>query len=198
MTRRKRILVAVVTRPLVWLFRLLTPLAPAWTRFMGLARLQTALQTTVPASTQLDGQVHVLGTGMVQLGEACRLGRHVLFETQEAGRIRLGSHVRINTGSVLVAYSLISIGDDTLVGEYVSIRDANHGSAPDVPIRLQAHSTAPVRIGRDVWIGRGVAVLKGVTIGDGAIVAANSVVIHDVRPGIVVAGAPAHVIQERS
>ena len=39
-------------------------------------------------------------------------------------------------------------------------------------------------------------VLAGVTIGDGAIVAANSVVTHDVPAFCIVAGSPAKVIKQ--
>jgi acetyltransferase-like isoleucine patch superfamily enzyme len=103
----------------------------------------------------------------------------------------------VNAGTVLVSYAGVSIGDECLIGEYVSIRDADHGSDAATPMRLQAHRKAPIRIGRDVWIARGAVILKGVTIGDGAIVAANSVVTRDVPALAVVAGAPARIIKYR-
>ncbi len=106
--------------------------------------------------------------------------------------------MRINAGCVLVSYARITIGDDCLIGEYVSIRDANHGLSVGVPMRLQAHRSAPVTIGRNVWIGRGSVVLKGVTIGDGAVVAANSVVSRDVPADAIVVGAPAKLIRMRA
>lgn len=52
-------------------------------------------------------------------------------------------------------------------------------------------------IGNDVWIGHGVFVRAGVTIGDGAIVAARSVVLSDVQPYSIVAGAPAKLKRMR-
>jgi acetyltransferase-like isoleucine patch superfamily enzyme len=52
-------------------------------------------------------------------------------------------------------------------------------------------------IGNDVWIGHGAFVLPGVTIGDGAMIAAMSVVTHDVPPYAVVAGSPARVLRYR-
>jgi len=125
------------------------------------------------------------------------LGRDTYFETNAGGSIAVGSHVRINTGTLVAACSRVEIGDDCLIGEYVSIRDANHGTAPDSFMRLQQQETAPISIGKDVWICRGSVILKGVTIGDGAVVGANSVVTHDVPPGAVVAGAPARVVKFR-
>ena len=52
-------------------------------------------------------------------------------------------------------------------------------------------------IGNDCWIGYGSLILSGVVIGDGAVVAAGSIVTHDVPPYAVVAGNPAKVIRFR-
>lgn len=182
---------AAITRPVVVLSaRLARPVGRLW-RFLWLSAHSRG---QVHATTQFDGPVHVPAQVDLSTGQHCRLGRDVFFETP-GGRIRLGSNVRINMGCVLVAYKAIDIGDDCLIGEYVSIRDANHGTAPDRPMRLQDHAAAPIRLGCNVWIGRGAVLLKGVTIGDGAVVAANSVVTRDVAPGTLVGGAPARWIK---
>ena len=52
-------------------------------------------------------------------------------------------------------------------------------------------------IGNDVWIGDNVLVRGGSKIGDGAIIAMGSVVLHDVPPYTIVAGAPAKEIRKR-
>lgn len=52
-------------------------------------------------------------------------------------------------------------------------------------------------IGNDVWIGLNVVILDGVTIGNGAVIAANSVVNHDVEPYSIVGGVPAKEIRKR-
>lgn len=58
-------------------------------------------------------------------------------------------------------------------------------------------SKGPVTIGNDVWIGTRVVILSGVTVGDGAIIAAGSVVTHDVPPYAIVAGTPAEIVKYR-
>lgn len=168
----------------------LQPVARLW-RLTAL-RAQTGGQ--IPVSTQFDGPVIASGTGTVQLGTSCRLGRGVQFDTADHGKITLGHHVRVNSGSLIAAACSVSIGDHTLIGEYVSIRDANHGTAPDSLIRSQPLESSRILIGRDVWIGRGCCILKGVEIGDGAVIGANSVVTQDVKPGSICVGAPVRQI----
>ena len=52
-------------------------------------------------------------------------------------------------------------------------------------------------IGNDVWIGTDVLIKGGVTIGDGAVIGMGSVVVKDVEPYSIVAGAPAKIVRYR-
>ena len=179
------------------IYRPLARLAAPICRFWYLIRLRAASRGAIPPTTQFDGPVHVGGEGHVTLGEHCRLGRDVYFETNHGGRIVLGDHVTVNNGTMITAYSEVRIGNDCLIGEYVSIRDANHGIALGQPMRLQDHSFAPIVLEDDAWVARGCTVLKGVRIGTGAVVAANSVVTKDVPPHAIFGGVPAKLLRSR-
>ena len=148
-------------------------------------------------STQFEGAIDLVGTMDVHLGNDCRIGGQVQLGTEESGRIIIGDDVRINRGTTIFSYSLVSIGSHTLIGEFSSIRDANHGLACGTYIKHQAHQSSKIDIGSDVWIGRGVCILPGVTIGDGAVIGANSVVTKDIPPLTIAVGAPAKVLRER-
>lgn len=166
-------------------------------RFIWLVRLRARVIGKIPLSTHFDGLVRAVVGSRVDIGEHCRLGRGVFIETQGSGHIELGSHVRVNSGCHIVSHGNISIGDHCLIGELVSIRDANHGSNENQLMRLQSCQVAPITIGNDVWIGRGSIILKGVEVGSGAIIGANSVVTKNVSSGAVVAGNPAKFIKWR-
>lgn len=177
--------------------RRVTQVTQPMVRFWRLASLKSRIAGVVPASTQFDGPVRTSGCVRLHLGDHCRIGRDVFFETPCEGAITIGANTRINAGSVIVAYCDMQIGDNCLIGEYVSIRDANHGTSPGLPMKSQPHTVAPIRIGDDVWVGRGSVILKGVSIGDGAVIGANSVVVRDCPPREIHAGAPACRLKDR-
>ncbi len=134
----------------------------------------------------------------LELGSGCSIGKGAFFATSKRGRIIFKNGAGINTGGHIVALEKIEVGQNTAIGEFVTIRDQNHRFAEiGKPIRDQGFTSSPVIIGDDVWIGRGVFVGAGVTIGDGAVIGANSVVTRDIPPYTVAVGAPARVIRSR-
>ena len=177
-------------------FRLLSPFGYYWGRIWNNGRAAARIHGRDP-TVQFDGGVTVLGTGNVKIGEKSRIGDLTEFTTNNGGIIRVGREVRLNRGATICAYTEVAIGAFTMVGEFVSIRDANHGIARGELVCSQPHDAKPIRIGSDVWVGRGACILPGVTIGDGAIIGANSIVTKDVPANCISAGIPAKVIRER-
>lgn len=130
----------------------------------------------------------------IDLGDDVYLGRDTTLDCPRGGRLLLGSRTTLTQGVFISAVAEVRIGDDTLVGEYSSVRDATHGTELDAgPMRAQPMQPDPVAIGADVWLGRGVAVVAGASIGAGAVVGANSVVRGEIPERAVAVGAPAQV-----
>lgn len=107
----------------------------------------------------------------------------------EFGNIAIGCHVYINAGCVFLDNSAITIGDNSLIGPNVTLSTASHPCGPAQ--RSYQLITAPITLGKNVWLGAGVVVLPGVTIGDNSVIAANSVVTANVPENALFAGAPA-------
>lgn len=192
----KYLILKILGLPIVLLIKLVRPITPIWKRIYYTSVL-AANVSNMDYSVQCDGYVRVNGTGNISLGKRCRLGRDTELSAIEKGRIHLGDDTRLNQGCTIVSYSEVSIGDFTIIGEYVSIRDANHGMERDKPMRYQKHTSQSIRIGRDVWIGRGCCILPGVTIGEGSVIGANSVINKDIPPYSIAAGVPAKIIRKR-
>jgi acetyltransferase-like isoleucine patch superfamily enzyme len=192
---KKNILYILITT-LVFFIKLIHPFNYFWRRVYCTASLNAKIKNS-DISVICDGKIHVTGTKNISIGKRCRLGADTELRTVENGNIRLADDIRINRGCTITSYSNVSIGNFTIIGEYSSIRDANHGMSKNTPMRFQAHSSSPIRIGCDVWIGRGSCILPGVSIGDGSVIGANSVVTKDIPPGVIAAGAPAVIIRER-
>ena len=55
--------------------------------------------------------------------------------------------------------------------------------------------SAPIVIGRNVWIGENARICKGVTIGDNCVIGAGAVVTKDIPANCVAVGNPARVVK---
>lgn len=186
-------LLSVALRPLVGLAYAIGPrLLRLWSHAHMAANLAVPLHHTVV----LLGPVALQGTRRITLGRRLYVYPGQVWETQGEGCLRIDDGVVLSRGVHLVAYASVQIGAGTMIGEYVSVRDANHRRGAG-PLRESGHEAAAIVIGRGVWIGRGAAVLAGVRIGDGAVVGANAVVTRDVPAGAVVGGVPARPLPQR-
>lgn len=177
--------------------RLTAPLRLRVARFLYEIWGRSQIRGQVEPGVQFIGVVTVEGSRNVYVGRGTRLGRRTFLKTDGPGRIVIGRDVTINDGATIVAYQEVRICDNTMVGEYVTIRDQNHGARSGELIRRQNYEVASVSVGDGAWLGRGVCVLKGVSVGDGAVVAANAVVTGDVAPFSIVGGVPARPIGQR-
>ena len=182
------------------LVRALTPLATAVDHLAALRRLWAHTRLRAALGGQLDRSVVVgsmpelHGTRRIELGRDLFLYRELYFETRDTGRIFIGDGCVLSRGVHLVSHVDICIEDGAMIGEYTSVRDANHRVVAGSSVRDTGHEGAPIRIERNAWIGRGATILPGVTIGAGAIVGANAVVTKDVPAGAVVVGVPARAL----
>jgi acetyltransferase-like isoleucine patch superfamily enzyme len=168
-----------------------------WQRLWAFCQLQARLVQRLDRSIVVMGCPELHGSSNIRLGQGMLLYRHIYLETQDVGSIDIGAEVVISRGVHIVSYASVSIGRGSMIGEFASIRDANHKPAKLHSLRESGHQATPITIGQQVWIGRGVTVLPGVHIGDRAVIGANAVVTHDVAEGSVVAGVPARPITSR-
>lgn len=157
-----------------------------------------------------DAEVQNYGTADNLIIGAYTCIRGQIAIVAPGGRIKIGHHCYVGSGSRIWAQKDVEIGDYVLISHLVDIHDTDsHPIIKEdrrkVPINLFERNSAhdwtkvtslPIKIGNDVWIGFKSTILKGVSIGEGSIIAACSVVTKDVPPFSVVAGNPAVIVRE--
>ncbi len=153
---------------------------------------------------QLEGD----GLDCIHIGDGTTIQAHCVLGCRRSygadkgfsPEIRIGKDCAIGEYAHITAIKHITIGDGLLTGRFVFIGDNAHGGlsveeASISPARRHLKSKGDVVIGKNVWLGDKVTVLGGVTIGDNVIVAANTVVTHDIPSNSMVAGSPAKVVK---
>lgn len=117
--------------------------------------------------------------------------------TTDNGKVIIGDNVGLSN-CVLFSFNRIEIGPETTIGAGTKIYDSDfHSTNPDSRINGNINiPSAPVLIGKRVFIGSGVTILKGVKIGDESVVGAGSVITHSIPSREVWAGNPARFIRK--
>lgn len=107
---------------------------------------------------------------------------------QNAGVLEFNGHNRISEGSRIICHNAVKFGEDSGASVFAVIRDTtNHPSGTD---RDNLSTTsAPVVIGKHVWVGTNVVINSGSVIGDGAIIGNHSMVSGVIAPRSMVAPA---------
>lgn len=112
--------------------------------------------------------------------------------------IHIGNNVGIGEFAYLGGGGGLEIGDDCIIGQYLSCHPENHNyENPDTLIRHQGVSRQGIVIGKNCWIGSKVTILDGVHIGNNCVIAAGAVVTKSVPDNSVVGGVPARVLKSR-
>ena len=115
--------------------------------------------------------------------------------------VEIGDNCVIMMGAVLNIGAVI--GEKTMIdmnvvvgGRAIVGHNCHIGAGTVLAGVIEPPSAQPVVIEDDVMTGANVVILEGVKVGKGAVIAAGSVVIKDVEPGMVMAGIPAKPLKK--
>ncbi len=148
--------------------------------------------------------INALSFEGLTLGKNVSLGMYTTIKLtgslQKIGNyIKIGDNVGLGThGFYGCGMGFLEIGDDTIIGNYVSIHPENHNYKDlSIPIRLQGVNGKGIKIGKNCWIGAKVTILDGTSIGDNCIVAAGAVVKGTFPDNVIIGGVPAKIMKYR-
>lgn len=197
-----------------------------WIQVWSIIRgLKVLLFLKNPKGMLLGKGVTFFNISKIQYGKFLRLGNHVYVSALCKNGIQFGDNVSIGAFSrVIVSTSLneigdkisignnvgigefaylggagsLEIGDECIIGQYLSCHPENHNyQDTTISIRHQGVTRKGIKIGENCWIGSKVTILDGVEIGNGSIIAAGSVVNKSFPENSVIGGVPAKLLKTR-
>lgn len=127
------------------------------------------------------------------------------FYVDYGNNIYFGNNCEVNMNCTFLDDNKIVIGDNALIAPNVQIYTAFHPAnakdrfgavKEDGSFEFCKTQTAPVIIGKNVWIGGGAVIMPGVTIGDNVVIGAGSVVTKDIPSDKIAYGVPCRVMKD--
>jgi len=143
------------------------------------------------------------GDSILKIGKGVSLGscsKYIVSSSfiEPGKHIIIGNNVGIGDFAHIGGGGGVEIGDNTIVGAYLSCHPSNHNFEQlDKLIRLQGVNRIGIKIGENCWIGAKVTILDGVEIGDGCIIAAGAVVNKSFPANSIIGGVPAKLLKTR-
>lgn len=195
-------------------------LSKATRHIWGIIRFRRIMDIELAPSTSIIGIKYIRTNGKLVIDsksyinaishEGLQLGNNVIIGRQTTisccpnpmiiGKgISIGNNTSLGTHGFYGGMGGLIIGNDVLIGNYVSFHPENHRyDEINTLIRKQGvYYKGGIKIGNNCWIGAKVTFLDGSSIGDGCIVAAGSVVTKKFPDNVIIGGIPAKIIRVR-
>ncbi|MFS0620661.1 acyltransferase [Priestia megaterium] len=135
-----------------------------------------------PVALSINSVIQSNKKAKIILGSRCDIEENTKISAR-SGKIEIGERVYINRNGTIVCHEAITIGEGTTFGPNIVIYDHDHDFRNAKKGRFKS---APITIGKNVWVGASTIILKGVTIGDNAVIGAGCVITKDVPDNVVV------------
>lgn len=152
---------------------------------------------TVEQNSRIDGYA----SEKIVLGNNVKIGAFSLISctshlSKYGKGLKIGSNSSIGDFAHFGAAGGIEIGDDVIMGSFVSFHSENHNFDDSTKlIREQGVSSKGIKLGNNIWVGAKVTFLDGTVIGDNCVIAAGAVVNGVFSGNVVIGGVPAKVLK---
>ena len=149
-----------------------TPDSTATLRFSG-----SNCTFVIGEKVTVTGGIHFTHSdGRAEIGDGSHIKAN--FAVGEGATIRIGKSVGSTGDLLIVAHDTctVSIGDDCLFAQQISVRAWDSHPIYDLRTRERTNFGRDISIGSDVWVGYGATITGGATIGHGSIVGTHSIV----------------------
>jgi acetyltransferase-like isoleucine patch superfamily enzyme len=165
--------------------------------FLNKSNIVFGKNVTIEKYTRLDGYAKE----KIELGNNVKIGAYSnLLSTSHFSKygkgLKIGNNSAIGDFTHFGAPGGIAIGDDVIMGSYISFHSENHNfNDSSKLIREQGVSSKGIILGNNIWVGAKVTFLDGSKIGNNSVVAAGAVVNGEFPNNVVIGGVPAKILK---
>jgi acetyltransferase-like isoleucine patch superfamily enzyme len=165
--------------------------------FLNKSNIVFGKNVTIEKYTRLDGYAKE----KIELGNNVKIGADSnLLSTSHFSKygkgLKIGNNSAIGDFTHFGAPGGIAIGDDVIMGSYISFHSENHNfNDTSKLIREQGVSSKGIILGNNIWVGAKVTFLDGSKIGNNSVVAAGAVVNGEFPNNVVIGGVPAKILK---
>lgn len=152
---------------------------------------------TIEQNARIDGYARE----KIVFGNNARIGAFSLVtctsHLSKYGKgLKIGSNSAIGDFAHFGAAGGIEIGNDVIMGSYISFHSENHNFSDNTKlIREQGVGSKGIKLGNNIWVGAKVTFLDGSVIGNNCVIAAGAVVNGVFPDNVVIGGVPAKVLK---
>jgi acetyltransferase-like isoleucine patch superfamily enzyme len=167
------------------------------TRIYNSKNISFGKSVTIEKNCILDG----FASDKILLGDCVKIGAYSsLSSTSHLSKygkgLKIGNYSAIGQFAEFGAAGGIEIGNDVIMGSYISFHSENHIYSDNSKlIREQGVTSKGIKIGNNVWVGAKVTFLDGCIVGNNSIVAAGAVVNGIYPDNSIIGGVPAKVLK---
>jgi acetyltransferase-like isoleucine patch superfamily enzyme len=98
---------------------------------------------------------------------------------------------------VISAHRRVTIGNHTMLAEYVCIHDNDHRlDKSNIPVAERGYVADPLEIGANCWIGAQAVLVRGGGLGENCVLGAGAVLTRILPAGSTAVGVPAKLINQ--
>ena len=168
------------------------------TKIHNSSNISFGTNVTIDKYCEMDG----FSSDTILLGNCVKIGAFsTLSSTSHMSKygkgLKMGNNSAVGQFTEFGAAGGIEIGNDVIMGSYVSFHSENHNFDDTTKlIREQGVTSKGIIIGNNVWVGAKVTFLDGCKVGNNSVVAAGSVVNATYPDNSIIGGVPAKVIKQ--
>lgn len=167
------------------------------TKILNNSNIRFGKSVTIGSHCEIDGYASekiILGD-CVKIGSYSKLLSTSHFSKYGKGLV-MGSNSAIGDFTHFGAAGKIEIGNDVIMGSYISFHSENHNfSDSSKLIREQGVTSKGIKLGNNIWVGAKVTFLDGCVVGNNCVVAAGAVVNGIFPDNVVIGGIPAKILK---